>query len=290
MLWPPLSWAASDGGLGVFPANPDPEVPFSSSWFIYNLVAGEVKGDAILISNNSNQQISAKIYAVDATTTKDGAFALREEGEPRLDIGGWVDLDISQVTIEPGEERVIPFTLKIPSDAAVGDHLGGIILENLKAKKAEGQGINIVTRVGVRIYETVPGELIRRLRVNDFSYRLKNNQVVFSLILENLGNIHLSPQAEIEILDGFFGRKLTSFAVDLRSVFPGKSTEVPFTWEKAPPMGKLIARAKISFGDKPGDTIQQELAFSYLTTKGKAILVLVGLILVAFLTIINLRR
>lgn len=281
---------ASSGGLGIFPAYHDPEVPLSSSWFLYNLVPGEVREDAVLINNTSDQTISAKLYAVDATTTKDGAFALRDEKEPRVDLGSWVKLEQDQVTLEPGASQTVPFTMAIPTDAAVGDHIGGIILENLRPEKAQAGGINIVTRVGVRIYETVPGDLVRKLALTDFSRQLKKNQIVFAVGLENQGNVHLDPRGTVEILDGFFGKKLTSFDIDLRTIFPGKPTLVSFTWEKAPPLGKFIARAKISFGDQPGETIQRELAFAYITQKALVILVLVFLALVAFWLVPKLLR
>ncbi len=126
---------ASSGGLGIFPATYDPDVPHSDAWFIYNLVPGETKHDAVLVVNTSDETISAKLYPVDATTTKDGAFALRERSESTTDVGAWVGLSHSEVTVAPGEEITVPFTISIPSNAPVGDHIGGIVLEKNRPQK-----------------------------------------------------------------------------------------------------------------------------------------------------------
>ncbi len=278
--------AASFGGLGIYPANPDPKIPLSGSWFIYNLVPGEEKQDALVVQNTSEETLSAKIYPVDATTTKDGAFALLNEGDPKTSVGGWVDLPLTQITLNPGENRKIPFTIKIPSNAKVGSHLGGIALENMKLK--EGKGIDVVTRVGVRIYQTVPGDLVRLLELTDLSWKMVDDQVSLLFSLENKGNVHLDVIGKIEFINAFTSKKVVEAEADLRTVLPGKPTQVPYRWEKAPLLGSYIARVTIDYG---GDTeiIEREIRFMYVTRKAM-ILGGIGLVVLLVIRAFALRK
>ena len=278
--------AASFGGLGIYPTNPDPNVDLSSSWFIYNLVPGEEKQDSLTIQNSSEETLSAKVYPVDATTTADGAFALLKEEETQKDMGAWVRLPITEITLAPGESRAIPFTVKIPSDASVGSHLGGIALENLKT--TGGDGVNVVTRVGVRIYETVPGNLVRLLDLTDLSWKLVNDKVNLVFNLENKGNVHLDLIGKITYVNALTGKTVNEVDADLRTVLPGKPTKVPFVWQKTPVAGSYIARIKIDYGNEM-EVIEREIRFAYVTKKAM-IMAGAGLFVLVILKAILARK
>lgn len=287
----PSLFAVSYGGFGIRPANPDPDIPLSDSWFIYNLLPGEKKEDAFIVSNTSEETLSAEIYPVDGTTTGDGSFALLEKGSDRKEIGTWVKLAKNKVTLSPGEEEKIFFTITIPGGTAVGDHLGGIVLENLAVTK--GKGVNVVTRVGVRIYETVPGQLTRKLNLANFSWKLVNNNLTFYFELENAGNVHLDPTGKLIIKDGFLGLTLASFDLNLGMVLPGKPTKVPLVWAGAWPLGKFRAIAEINYGEKPAEVVMEEMEFGYLTGRAVTLLVVLlvlGLVLAARSFVFSSKR
>ena len=199
--------ALSAGGVGGYPANPDSGVPLSESWFIYNLDLGESKDDALLLFNDSDDAATIKLYVVDSIPSNQGNFALAAEDAPKKGIGAWVDLSESLVTLNPGEERTIPFTITIPDTADVGEHSGGIILQ--KAQEAdevtgEAASASIVTRVGIRIYETVPGEIVRDLEVVGYGVDLVESDTTApyyqtTLTVQNTSNVSLKPEADLVI-------------------------------------------------------------------------------------------
>ena len=287
LSFPLQAIAAEGGGIGLFPAEPDPKVPFSDSWFIYNLVAGESKDDKFIVRNTSDSAVRVKLYPVDATTTADGAFALRNESEERVDVGQWVTIEKDEVTVPAGGRQLVGFTVQIPKNAEVGDHIGGIIAEQF-TERQEGEAIHVITRVGVRIYETVPGELKRILEITKMGYQLiaskvNRDKVSFEFALENKGNVHLDPKGKLTILSAFSGKVKDEFDIDLRTIFPGKPTEVPVLWEKTPLLGRFIARAKVTFGEGSGEVVEKELAFFYITKKAKIILAAAVLIIIVLI-------
>lgn len=262
-------FAADMGGLGIFPAYYDTQNPQSESWFIYNLVSGEEKYDTLMIRNSSTKTLSAKIYSADGTTTADGSFTLEGVHEKRDNLGAWVSIPVETVTVAPGQERKIDFTIRIPKDASVGDHTGGIILENIDTQK--DKGVNVITRVGVRIYETVPGLLIRKLKITDFSWKLINDKVVFYFSLSNEGNTQLTPSGKLNYENSLYGEN-GEFEMNLGTVLPGKPTKVPITWVNTPLIGQVKARAVVNFGTGVNDRLEREISFLYITNKAKIIL------------------
>jgi len=196
--------ALSTGGVGGYPANPDPNIQYSDSWFIYNLDVGESKHDALLLFNTSDETKTTKIYPVDSVPSNQGNFALKAEKDPRIGIGAWIELEQTLITLEPGESREIPFTITIPQNADVGEHSGGIVIQRAEVGDVEGTGAAIVTRVGIRVYQTVPGEIIRDLKILNFGVKrkIKPDQTRFfesSIKVKNLSNVTINPQAELLI-------------------------------------------------------------------------------------------
>ncbi len=279
-------------GVGLFPANPDPNIPYSQAWLIYNLVPGESKRDAFIIVNKGNESVELKLYPVDATLTKDGAFALLSEEAPRKGVGSWVKLDVDKVKLAPGEQKKIGFVFSVPKDAEVGDHMGGIVAEKINQNQNEG-AIKVKTRIGLRIYETVPGELKRELQVGDFKveYMEKTKQfpsrlkLVFNL--SNTGNVHLNPMATVELIDNFGRGVVKTRQVSLGTIFPGKQTTVPVMLEDIPWWGSFVVKAKVMHDRDLPDmyTVKQAEVF-YISGKAKFIAAVAGVLLAVVAAVI----
>src|SRR3989338_2457777 len=204
-LFPISVFALSSGGIGGYPANPDPAIQYSGSWFIYNLDLGESKADALLLFNSGEETKTVKLYPVDSIPSNQGNFALEAQDAPRDGIGAWIKLAETLVTLEQGESREIPFVITIPKDADVGEHSGGIIIQKAAPGQAEGEAAaSVVTRVGIRVYQTVPGEIIKEIEIDDFSLELikpQDQKPYYDIVLtaKNKGNVSLSPKVSLEI-------------------------------------------------------------------------------------------
>lgn len=202
---PKSSHALTTGGIGAYPAHPDPNIKFSQSWFIYSLDLGESKEDAILLNNTTNEEQTVKLYPVDAIPSNQGNFALEAENALANGIGAWIQLSEKIITLRPGEQREIPFTIAIPINTDVGEHAGGIIIQKAKPGEVEGSGgASIVTRIGVRVYETVPGEIIRNIEISDFSVKKalnKDKAPYFDIGLTaiNKSNVSILAKTDLEI-------------------------------------------------------------------------------------------
>lgn len=253
-------YAISFGGLGIYPNESewDEKNPLTKSWFIYTLEPGEIKEAKVNVVNHSDQPVEVKIYPVDAVTTKDGAFAPQSEDRERVDVGAWVTMSVSELSLEPNKTKAVDFTIKVPENAEVGDHMGAIIVQAKEAPEAEeGTTMRVVTRVGARIYLTMPGEIIKKLEFEEFNWKMEKDQVVFYLTLANKGNVRILPEGEIEIKDKS-GKAIDKVKLTEREVFPKDTVVLPAKWEETM-AGKFTALATVSYG--VGENLTKELSF-----------------------------
>jgi hypothetical protein len=305
----PTALAVEYGGLGGRPAHPDPGIPNSSSWFIYQLKQGEVKEDAVEVQNNGVGQESVEVYAADSTPSSDGGFALKQRVETMTDLGAWVrfypddppapakvapggivalcnltavaspaptDASISaaagkkvklttvqteqliewckgknlvELAIPAGQTATIPFVITVPNEAGVGEHAGGIVIQKKAATEQQqnGSALIITTRVGIRIYETVPGVITRQLTITKFSIKPGSNksEYIITLGLLNSGNVSTENISTIDITDTLFHRSNSQTKKTLQAL-PGQELIINTPWAK-PTLGRFAVRATISY-------------------------------------------
>lgn len=252
------SLALEAGALGIRPANPDPAQPFGKSWFIYSADIGKEISDKVEVVNLANVPVRARVWAADAITTPDGAYAIKEESS---EMGTWINFPGfgSSITVDLGanEAKTLDFVLKVPTNAEVGDHMGAIMtqavgtLAELEGKRAEiAPGIKIVTRIGARVYLTVPGEQIRALEFPKFDWEMRDGKFYFLLTLLNKGNVRIEPQGEIAIKN-ILGTKIDELKIPDRVIFPKGEIVLPVEWGDIPfwvKFGGFTAAARIVYG------------------------------------------
>ena len=72
------------------------------------------------------------MYAADSTPSTDGAVACEQFVEEKNDVGAWITLAKTEVTLAPATNEIIPFTITIPSTAGVGEHSGCVFVQEKK--------------------------------------------------------------------------------------------------------------------------------------------------------------
>ncbi len=195
---------ALSGSIGGRPANPDDTNQRTRSIFVHTLNLGQSVDEGVRIINSSNTTQSANVYAVDATVTSTGSLTCKQQVEGKKDVGSWVKLNQESITLTPGTDQIIPFTITAPSKADVGEHNGCIVIEPVSADVAagEGGGIRIRTRSAIRVAVTIPGDLKKELTFAKFNVHPDKGNYFYDVGLKNTGNVSID--ADIRV-------KMTSF-------------------------------------------------------------------------------
>ena len=93
------------------------------------------RDDRIRVVNTGGRTGTAYLYAVDATTGQTSGAVYLSRQSPKRDVGAWIRLSQSNVTLAPGKNAVVDYTIRIPATVRPGDHLGGIVAENSQVQQ-----------------------------------------------------------------------------------------------------------------------------------------------------------
>lgn len=178
------------GGVGLVPANPDPNNTRTQSIFVETIKPLESKQNEVLVVNNSPVTKTLLIYPVDSQKSSDGAFACAQFADPKQGVGNWIKLAESEVTLEPATNKKIPFTIQVPENIGVGEENGCIMVQEKNINLSQSAGATISFRTGVRVAVTIPGEQIRNITLEKFDIDTRGVEpkLVTKIEAKNLGN------------------------------------------------------------------------------------------------------
>lgn len=191
------------GGFGGRPAFPREDNPRTESIFVHTLEPGQVQEEGVKVLNNKSETKTLLVYAVDSVRSTDGAFACGQRDEARSDVGSWIALEQTEVTLGSQTNKTIPFTISVPEHASAGEHNGCIIIQEKKAESGAESGMSLSFRTGLRVAITIPGELTRKLEIVDFVIsKQENGDMLLHPAVRNTGNV--SVDANVRIATNYF--------------------------------------------------------------------------------------
>lgn len=273
LLLAPVAYAAENSGIGGKPANPRADNPRTESIFVYELSPGQSTTDAVEIYNNTDEQKAISVYATDSVISSGGAFACAQAADKIQDVGGWIKLQKTTVSLLPGRSEKVPFTVQVPDYAEPGEHNGCIAIQEANVDPASvGNGIALSFRSAIRVAITVPGEIQKELTIRDAQLRNKSDKLVGTILLRNNGNVSLDTAVTAD-LQNFFGTTVQSVSGTYPAL-PKTITELNFEYKK-PYWGGLYrlnttaaynANIQETLGEgKIGQTVQKASSFVYVT-------------------------
>lgn len=198
----PLAAIAS-GGIGGRPAMPDPKNERTKSIFIYNLSGGQEKQDQLLVSNTTDEIAEIELYAVDATLTPTGEMTCEQKVESRDNVGSWISLAKSELTLAQQSSEIVDFQLKVPGKVDVGEHNGCLIIQRKSEATAQTGGVQLETRQAVRVAVIVPGNIHRDVTIDSFKANNSDGKQTYAIAIKNSGNVSADAKITLRVKDMF---------------------------------------------------------------------------------------
>ena len=228
-----LAWADGEASFGIRPTRAYEDRPESFAYFSRVLEPGAVVNDEALVTNDGSAPLILKLYAVDAITAINGGTTFATQGQDVTGVARWLSLTTSEVVLAPAEQRLVPFTITVPADAAPGEHVAGLVLEALPSgtgpagKAGEAQfNLEVIRRVGVAVLIEVPGASEAGLTLTDIGLHEQDEHgATFIVDVENTGTVSVRGEGALVISD-LAGAELASVPVTVDTVLPGQTTSV----------------------------------------------------------------
>lgn len=270
----------------------------SADHFRVELAPGAATKHTAIVSNRSSKKVTFKVYAADALTTKQGGFALRSAAEPRTAVAKWAKLASETVTISAGSQKEVPFRLSIPATATPGDYAGAIILEAPPRRGRPGEvgdetavQLNVVERVGVRVYVKVAGTARARLSAGRMNVEYKDSAIAFTVPVTNTGNVILQPVVTGKVRGRVGANKKLTFT-PVEELLPGETVTVHATWRAAPRViwGEVDATIEHAGGIERVQTALRRVPVIPMAIIGAVLLLALWLCVWAIRTVLGARR
>ena len=133
----------------TYGARPAPgEGDRSSGSFALSVATGSATTDAVEIFNLTDEPAAFDVYAVDveSSSTGDRVAAARDAKQP-TGPAAWIAVNVTAVEVPPRASALVAFTIAVPNDTPIGDHLAALMVEPHQA--ADAGTIVSRTRVGL---------------------------------------------------------------------------------------------------------------------------------------------
>jgi hypothetical protein len=233
--------AATIGGFGARPAHFNPNNPATRAYFIRTVPRGGSFTDQVVVTNTAAKPVTLRVYPVDGLTGATSGVVYGNRGVALHGAGLWVTPATRLVTVPANSQTTVGMTVNVPNSAAVGQHLGGIALEDVNAGKSGGRfSVTEVLRTVVGIEVNVPGPALTHLALESFSIAPIKGTTYPSVVvnLANTGTMLCKPRLSIA-LTGPNGVQRATRQLD--TVLPGDSIPYPFVWQHALAAGNYSA-------------------------------------------------
>ncbi len=267
------------GGAGAPAVRPVANFPHG--YIEYTLATSAQASGSIRVGDDGDTAGAFNMVPVDGYTSSlsgvvygDATNALHDgpTGNGEYGAGRWITLSPSRLTLQPGQQTTVAYTVQVPPGTHAGDYVGGISAENpvptASAPSGQGVGLNITQRSVIAVVVHVPGQLAPpSFRVGRPSIAVENQRrQVISFPLTYDGDTLVKPHLAFKIIDAA-GRVMVQFDQQLDTFVPHTTIQFPF------PIDNLILapgtyRITGTFGD--GGPATATIASSLVVTAAAA--------------------
>ena len=256
--WPQVVQGEGEVSFNIRPTEADPDKPETFSFFSHEMTPGETLEDAAMVQNGGEVTATARIYAADGITAINGGTTFTHEGVQTHGTVEWLTLASDEITLAPGEELLIPFTISVPSDAPPGEHVAGLVVEGKPADDGGGDtgfAVTVVERTGVAVLVDVPGTRSAELEITGVGLNQQDeNGAVFIVDVRNTGNISLKGTGLMVIEDGN-GTELATVPFEMDTVLAHDNTSFYVSYPIHLEDGSYQLGATLDYAAARGDEV-----------------------------------
>lgn len=224
----------------------------------FQINAGSVKQDELTIVNDGDTDYDFLVYPRPFSVSGENYSQSYLESDnsdniqtsTNRDAYKWIQF--SQVTwhAKAGETLKIPYTIRVPKDAAPGGHYGVIFAETQPVPGTSGTSVTRKKRVGSIIYATVKGSYTTGgqslgTTISPIQFR---TPLSASALIENTGNADFYADTTYRVSDLFGNVK---YEIQKQYILlPSTVRKLSFEWADAPWFGLFNVSVQAKFLDK----------------------------------------
>lgn len=237
-----------------------------------SLQPGESRTVLLDVANRTGE---SRVFYVDVedmgpSASPNQALVLLGDDTGPYSLKDYISVDATQFIIEHNTRALVPVTVTIPENAEPGGFYGSVLVKTTAVDAKEASATNpapvsaIVSRIGTLFFVTVPGDVDKAGRVENFS-TLNNKKwftsgpINFGILYENTGSVHLNPYGELRV-SNMFGEEIGFLELEPWFTLPQSTRLRELSWNREMLYGRYTATIAINRGY---DDIVDELSYTF---------------------------
>jgi len=175
-------------------------------YFVFTLAADTAGTGAVIVSNVGTASGTVKLFTTDATTGRTTGTVYETDRTPTR-AGSWITLDSTLVTLAPGANRQVGFSVHVPSGTPPGEWVGGIVAEASQQQATSKPHNKANVRIKIRdltivaVESKVPGPETVDFRIGSVHTGGRGGFQQLFVHFASRGNVLVKPVGRISILD-----------------------------------------------------------------------------------------
>ena len=212
----------------------------------------------MIVTNTGDQAGVVKIYTADATTGSTTGVVYLTDSAPTL-AGSWIKLGSSQLSLPPGKQATVPFTVTVPNNAAPGQFVGGIVAETVaqvagpKSKEKANVQIKVRNLSIVAVQVNVPGPKISKFTISKATIGGSKGFQQVLVSITNDGNVLAKPSGAVTI-HNTSGLAIQTIRFQMDTFLPHTTIQYPIVLKQGLPPGNYTANVDLSYSNPAGVT------------------------------------
>jgi len=248
-----LGSAPSAAAKAVFSVQPTNTT--ATGYLVLTGSSGKTIQSSVEVLNTGDKTGSASVYAVDGTTGQTSGAVYRSRQEARKDVGAWIKLSKTRVTLPAHSQQAIPFTVAVPSDAFAGQHLGGVVVQpdtlagkqTLRKTKNSSFQVNIRELSVMAVQVNLPGPLQPQMEITGLRASGIPGRQSILIGLSNTGNEFVKGKGSLTVTDSS-GKRVKRETFPLDTFVSHTHVDLPiYTTGKPLPNGSYNGTVAISY-------------------------------------------
>jgi hypothetical protein len=224
----------------------------------YDVGAGTEGSLPLMISNKADAPLTVRMALVDTRFGPDGVEENVDPGTLERSCAPWVGMGENVIDLAPREIRRVVVTLNVPADAR-GSYWTKMFIEEISSPQVTSTvrgdrtyNIFMKERLGIRIYEDVPGTIAPDLTITNVALAGDSDPRSPSVVVDvsNVGNSILRCSGDLELRDpqGGVAQKIPLGSLGRFVIFPDGKRRLAVRPPEPLEPGTYTALAIIDFG------------------------------------------
>jgi hypothetical protein len=277
----------SQGALFAHAQN-SPDLNITPAVIDEKVESRDILKENITLKNNTNHllELYPSVNDVDKTSGAQRFSRASDSQGLSNSLANWIELTRGMVQLGPGEEKSVPFVIRINQNAVSDSYHAQIIFtEGVTRAEADARPPLGTLDVNVEVKANVK-ELLQLNKFTTGNLFLSGDDVVLNYELQNIGNQELQPKGHVSIYNRR-GEEVATLDVnkDGKSISPEQQAELASVWSATNAFGRYKALLTVDYGAGGTATVQDTVFFWVVPWKQMLIMFIASLVTIIVLAL-----